>query len=399
MKKCILHVGLHKTATSSIQETLAKNIDILQSNGIDFPIFDMNGINVINHSIPIYSLFHEEPNEYHINKRFSIDVEFQNNIYLKKLNECLDGDNDLILSGEDISILSKDALVKLKKILENKGFELSVYCVIRSPYSLLCSLVQQNIKGGVASLNNLSVVSISNIISKLDDVFENVKYFSFEKLCSSNAGLIPQFLKEIGVDFNDIKPISVNEGVGNKTSRLLNYINSKLPLFDESGKLNPRREGVHHFDSHVNCDKDKFLLTEDEFNIVKSDLEAENEFLAKRLGNDFFDESVRFSSKYISIDSEFVKNVVSKFSSQPKAIKRYAFEYIYSYSTLNELDEFFEQDELLNNFEMLRNTAMAWEKLGNYKNALYFMLKAKNLRPNGELVNKKIEQYNKVLFS
>jgi hypothetical protein len=39
MTKFILHIGRHKTGTTSIQETLAKNADALAKHGIDYPLF------------------------------------------------------------------------------------------------------------------------------------------------------------------------------------------------------------------------------------------------------------------------------------------------------------------------------------------------------------------------
>ncbi|WP_033017466.1 hypothetical protein [Pseudoalteromonas sp. BSi20652] len=154
MKKLLLHVGFHKTATSSIQKTLAKNNALLASLGYIYPSFDYKSKKVINHSIPIYSIFCESPASYHINIRNGdlVRVEELNKDYMLQFTSILETNKNVIISGEDISTLSLQALIELKNLISSYGFELEVYCSVRKAYSFTCSELQERIKNGTGTL-------------------------------------------------------------------------------------------------------------------------------------------------------------------------------------------------------------------------------------------------------
>ena len=62
-----LHIGVHKTASTTIQNTLYSEREKLSDAGILYPEFRLGDIVISNHSIQFYSLFCEEPEKYHIN--------------------------------------------------------------------------------------------------------------------------------------------------------------------------------------------------------------------------------------------------------------------------------------------------------------------------------------------
>src|SRR5689334_22540831 len=104
----ILHVGLHKTGTSSIQETLfsEKNNQLLEKKDYIYPKSWYS-----NHSIPIYSAFCDDPEGYYENSRkgYSIaEIKTINEQYFEGLETELAEreQSKLIISGEDISLLS-----------------------------------------------------------------------------------------------------------------------------------------------------------------------------------------------------------------------------------------------------------------------------------------------------
>ena len=58
MKAVILHIGLHKTGTSSVHIGLSKNQDFLKKNGILHPHFSYNEFEYINHATIFSILYH-----------------------------------------------------------------------------------------------------------------------------------------------------------------------------------------------------------------------------------------------------------------------------------------------------------------------------------------------------
>ena len=64
MTEIIIHVGLHKTASSSIQASLYENRELLDDlYQVYYPTFGT--FSYINHSVPIYALFSENPSNHH----------------------------------------------------------------------------------------------------------------------------------------------------------------------------------------------------------------------------------------------------------------------------------------------------------------------------------------------
>ena len=109
-KIAFLHVGLHKTASTSFQLACAEQKDLLNQAGIAYPVFTCEEANqsyIVNHSIPLYSLFSSSPESYHINIRWGIrDIEGCKASYSRQLSKALDESESIILSGEDVSLLS-----------------------------------------------------------------------------------------------------------------------------------------------------------------------------------------------------------------------------------------------------------------------------------------------------
>lgn len=397
MKKLIIHVGLHKTATSSIQSTLAHNRQLLEAQGITYPIFNLQDKLIDNHSIPFYSLFCEEPEKYHINIRFNVDIQEQHKAYRAKIDEMLRNKRCVFISGEDISLLSLDALLTLTKLFQENGFEIEAHCVVRPPYSLLCSLIQQNIKGGLPSLDSLHPVIISETIGKLRKAFKNIKFHSFTALCAEKSAPVLTFLGKLDIDTTNFEVINTNEGLGNLTTRLLNHVNKKVPSI-QNGLLNPKRENIHHFDSTYNCDSEKFFLTNSELTRVKETLDNENMIIAQELGVEFTDRNYPVASEDLPSPS-FIEQIIDRFKDSPQAMKRAVYDYILEeceYSDENNLDSFFNNRCAQLNADILRNTAILWENT-NIHNALTFMELAKKYRPNGEFILQKIEEYHKKL--
>lgn len=67
IKNIFLHIGIHKTASTTIQNSLYTEREKLAEAGILYPVFNIRENNASNHSIAFYSLICEEPQKYHIN--------------------------------------------------------------------------------------------------------------------------------------------------------------------------------------------------------------------------------------------------------------------------------------------------------------------------------------------
>ncbi|WP_237063460.1 hypothetical protein [Microbulbifer zhoushanensis] len=399
MKEVIVHVGLHKTATSTIQSTLARNADcMLSKTGYKYPVFNLDGRTIENHSIPIYSLFSESPSTYHINVRWDVDVQEVNKEYRRQLDECLERHEKLIFSGEDISILSERSLAKFRDYLSNFGFRVRVISFVRRPYSFLCSMLQQNIKGGQESLSKISVPKASLLIRNLKGIFPEIEFYSFERACQSSFGPVGFFLELIAAEqATYINTVNANEGLGDETVRLINYINSQYPSIVD-GKLNPLRDDIHHFNSELDFDDRKFLLSDDELQAVRAELEEENNALRDMLGDECCDKDFPTNTGG-GFNHEMLTCLVRQSQQLPFHIRLCIYDYLRNRG-VHAIDCF--KGLLMGGQEMefdavtLRDTALYWEGR-DIEVAYKFMCMAKKLRPHGELISKKVEVYKEAL--
>lgn len=311
VKNCYLHLGLHKTASSSFQITCSRNINLLKSFDITYPIFTCSAANknsIKNHSIPIYSLLHKKPQSYRVNIKWNVSDQIKqvNKSYLEQLERYLEESNNIILSGEDISMLDKQSLKELVEKIKSYNFKVHIIALVRNPYYYFCSEIQQFIKGGryvnLISLNgnplndlNLNIGRRSHIVQKLKSTFnKNIQFYSFEDACNHNYGpvgfLIDNYLKLYPSLFEYSR---VNESLFNMTVRLQNEQNKLNPAI-LNNKLNPKYISLQHLNNNFNF-SGKFLLTKKEFNIIEEIIYQENNKYLELTGINYKDELIKFS--------------------------------------------------------------------------------------------------------
>jgi hypothetical protein len=61
IKKIFVHIGVHKTGSTSIQQMLGRNREILIKHGFLYPVFKARSANIFNHSVPFVSMFKKNP--------------------------------------------------------------------------------------------------------------------------------------------------------------------------------------------------------------------------------------------------------------------------------------------------------------------------------------------------
>jgi hypothetical protein len=210
MKKIILHVGTHKTGSTSIQETFYKNRHILENNGIHY-------LSIGSNHWDLYSAFMEDPYNWFENKKLGLDekgVDRRNHNALSTVKEELENciPEVVIISAEHISLLSESCLSQLKNYLESFGnVEVVYYC--REIMSWLSSDSQQCAKVGMKSEPTIYSVAINRLYEfpmKFITVFgrNNFNLVKFEDavkvgLCNSLLSLFDlPTLEKIGIKEN-----------------------------------------------------------------------------------------------------------------------------------------------------------------------------------------------------
>lgn len=347
-------------------------MEILKSHGFLYPLFNseyINKSNIHNHSIPICSMFLEEPDKYHVNIRQNVgDVGKLNADYFSYLKECLSSGEDIILSGEGISILSQKALDDLCEFFESFNYNIIPFALVRSPYEFHCSSIQENVKGG-KYVNPEKFFSQINKIIRIKTKLPTANFYPFRKAVSHKFGPVGFLFDLIGVSPENLNLKNTNDGIPNVNVRAQLSLNKHQPLILNS-QINQNWQDVTN--TYSKFFNEKFLLHEHEFNLISKKLDIESDLIEKELGEEFKDNHIKI------VDFESIFSDIANFflvSNKSDA------------SLLNE------------DADILREIALKYDnnKKLTIDDAYYLMRLAKRARPNGPVISKKISDYEKLL--
>lgn len=130
ISRVYLHVGLHRTATTSFQYSLVENENILREHGIE-----------------IYKPINREINASEVGEavlnadKKNLGAKNRDDLFLEvkaKIRDYLDNSNleSLLISGEDLSYIRTDKeCSRLKALFDSEGLEFIILLVIRDPES------------------------------------------------------------------------------------------------------------------------------------------------------------------------------------------------------------------------------------------------------------------------
>jgi hypothetical protein len=209
-KRCIIHIGMHKTGSSSIQRSL---------NGFEDDRFVYAELGERrNHSLSIYSLFasHPERHEAHRNTAAE-DIRLYNERVRQDLTRAISatGDRTLVISGESISVLPEEDLPPLRDYFDRHFSELSIIGYVRPPAAFMASSFQQRVKNGRATpLEGGKLYrNYQELFEKFDRVFgrERVQLHKFDPTNFPGGCVVRDFCARIGLQLPSDKILRMNE--------------------------------------------------------------------------------------------------------------------------------------------------------------------------------------------
>ena len=295
-KEIIIHIGMHKTGSSSIQETLHMN---MRNN----PSFAYVNLGSVNHS-KLQFMFTEKGKNY---KSLLID------------NFISSNSDNMIISGEGLVKLSQNELKKLKKFLSNYFDKIKIVCYIRPPASYMSSAFQQRLKGG-----GINSFEISNTyprykekFQKFDLVFgkEHVHFWKFNPKEFIKNDVVLDFCYRLNININPKSIIKINESISKEALSLL-YVYRK---FFPQSKHDPQSSLVVKELSKIGNTpfKFNFYLLE---NIIK---EKQNDitWMERRLSDSLEEENYHYPYE-ISSEEDILKTAKENINSLVALIKK-----------------------------------------------------------------------------
>ncbi len=221
--KLIIHAGMHKTGSSSIQHTLAN---------IKSPGFHYVDWNIPNHSTLFALLFHDPVESYPIFKAKNItrnELEKRRELRLKLLRDELMNNNAnvTVFSAEVISgERYADSVVRMKEFFLPFFDTIRIVAYIRPPIAYMHSAFQQRLKGPLSDFDIFSLwPNYRERFHKLDRIFgkSNVSLKPFYANELVDANVVKDFCNEIGITIENSSIRRVNESMSLEAASILFY--------------------------------------------------------------------------------------------------------------------------------------------------------------------------------
>jgi len=219
-ERLIIHIGMHKTGSSSIQKSLEA-----QRVGSNYKYCKLNSCN---HSVEMYSLFtgvlHPLQVKGGIKSREEL-LKLNHTTQKHLINNILNSNKEnLIISGEDISSMNIDSLNRMRDFFDRYFKEILIVAYIRSPKSYIESAFQQLVRGGMDSFNlERSYPNYRDRFEKFDLIFgkESVKLWKFNHKTFKNQDVVEDFCYRLNIDINKKNIYRINESISQEALSIL----------------------------------------------------------------------------------------------------------------------------------------------------------------------------------
>ena len=205
MKKLLLHIGMHKTGSSSIQTAL----DGFRGSGFEYaplPPISAAFDDASNHSFQIRVAFVSNFQRLGNFLGESVDEAAFQTMQLRcreALAACLERSKaeTLIISAEEITRFDRDEMQAMGDFFRAHGRQTTVYAYVRNPYDYVSSATQEIVKSGHAG-DNVHPLSYRANFAAAEAVFGagNVLYRLYRRASMVQGDSVADFCAWIGLN-------------------------------------------------------------------------------------------------------------------------------------------------------------------------------------------------------
>ena len=234
--RIILHFGMHKTGSTSIQNSFFNNAGLLEH--LLYPDFGTHSHNPLLSNL--YGRKAAKAPSPEIAKRKKINAKTK----LKTaLDTNLEKNDDILISAEVLSAFNIKQLNKLYSLLSTYAKEIIAVGYIRSPKSYIESAFQETLKGGNIKRLDLTkrYPNYQERIQKFDLILgqENVFLWKFNPSAFPDGCVVRDFCQRLNINLPAESMVRVNESLSLGAVSLLyaySKFKSKLKIIDDHRK-------------------------------------------------------------------------------------------------------------------------------------------------------------------
>lgn len=230
----VLHIGCHKTGTSSIQATLAAHRDLLRSRGVLYP-----SALPANHSSFFKNAFHPSPESLSGNTqgmtRAALRKRAEQKMSAVMEEVAASGLETIVLSGEDACFLPPRGIRNLKNFAEDMMAQgrCNVVVYVRHPIARALSGIQQNVKGNGLTLEDSKAFHLQGGGRRSAAVIEDYAAMfgadaltvrSFEAALAESGDIVTDFCATSGIAAEGITPLRRNDSIAAEIVYFLSWL-------------------------------------------------------------------------------------------------------------------------------------------------------------------------------
>jgi hypothetical protein len=309
----LIHAGMHKTGTTSIQNTL---------EGFSDARVEYIKWNNPNHS-PLFALMcHTHPENYHLFKKRGWtrdDLMKRRAKAAATIRDTISSDSrTYVFSGEDISVAVPVHIENLRDVFADAQGGVQVLMYIRPPSSYLVSAFQTRLRVGGLDSFDLDKIwpRYRYRVEKFDQIFgrKNVILRPFHPNEFKGNNVVLDFADFLGIDIDPDKIVTSNETLSAEATALL-YLQRKLGTgFGEPGPFAVKRNSLW-FTKLDSIGSRRFRFSDSLLNAVVQRNRADVDWIEERMGRQLQDKK---SAQGYEIETE--QDLIDLAVSQKEAV-------------------------------------------------------------------------------
>lgn len=287
MARCIIHIGMHKTGTTSIQGSL-KELD-----DDKFLYARIGGAG--NHSVPFVRMFSQQPEAFRFHgggRRQAEKLPKKANVARRKLRNAIAnaGDRTLILCGEGIALLNSAEVESVRDWFREQSCDVEIFAYVRPPAAFMSSSMQQRLRentGGAIDVRKF-YPNYRERFEKFEAAFgaDRVRFRKFVPSEMKDQDVVTDFCLHFGID------------PGRMAKARRNEARSKAVLYSQFQYRRMRRElglprlagGAEDLEILADLDRSRFRISPNLTRPVLADNAADIAWMEQRLGQSLEEE-------------------------------------------------------------------------------------------------------------
>jgi hypothetical protein len=286
--KVIIHAGMHKTGSSSIQS----HFGTTKYDGLTYARWES-----VNHSALFVLLFWDPDKAAHYHSFRVRGPEFcstlpqlrseSKELLIDDMNSL--GGNTLLFSAEDISSygIGKPANPRMAEFFRRWTTDITVMAYVRAPRSFAVSAFQQRLKGPVLRKLNIATLfrNYRASVSQLDDAYgaSSVLLKPYARELLINGDVVQDFAAFLQLKMNELPQVESNTTLSAEATALL-YVQRRLGKGFVAGFPNANRANRLFIDSLRPVGGSKMGFADSLWNPVLEARKADLDWIEKRIG-------------------------------------------------------------------------------------------------------------------